>query len=189
MVLRVNTGIFYTAWFFTVKTQYFCILGFQLLRCYPHSRTDDWIKDSNLLFALSAFSCSPWCVGFVCLLLQSMMCWVWPLEEGQEPDNSTFMCASGSGSEEICVGLSRAGHWADVTGRSDRSRQCCLCSVTDGGRDVVTLSRSLCVQNTQASSSVDCYDSLSTCITLGSAGCVGSIMELQLFLDTKRLLS
>lgn len=99
------------------------------------------------------------------------------------------MCASGSGSEEICVGLSRAGHWADVTGRSDRSRQCCLCSVTDGGRDVVTLSRSFCVQNTQASSSVDCYDSLSTCITLGSAGCVGSIMELQLFLDTKRLLS
>lgn len=76
--------------------------------------------------------------------------------------------------------------WRGLTGASDKA----LCFVTDGGRDVVTLSRGLYVRSTQASAaSVYCYDLLSTCITLGSAGCVGSIVELQLFLDTRQLLS
>lgn len=56
-------------------------------------------------------------------------------------------------------------------------------------RDTQTLSRGLCVQSARASTSVYCYVLLSACIAHGSAGCVGSIMELQLFLDTKQLVS
>lgn len=88
-----------------------------------------------------------------CLLLPSVICLVWQPEEGQEPENSTFICASSSDSEEICVGLLRARRWADVTEKPDRSSQFCLCFVTDRGRDVVTLIRGLCVQSTQASTS------------------------------------
>lgn len=75
--------------------------------------------------------------------------------------------------------------WRGLTGACDKAP----CFVTDRGRDVVTRSRGFCAQSTQASASDCCYDLLSTCITRGSAGCVGSIMELQLFLDTRQLLS
>lgn len=44
--------------------------------------------------------------------------------------------------------------WRGLTGASDKA----LCFVTDGGRDVVTLSRGLYVRSTQASAaSVYCY--------------------------------
>lgn len=65
-------------------------------------------------------------------------------------------------------------------------------SVLNYGRswkDTEILGRGLCVQSTQASTSVYCYVLLSACIAHGSAGCVGSITELQLFLDTKQLVS
>lgn len=47
----------------------------------------------------------------------------------------------------------------------------------------------LCVQSARARTAAYCYVLLSACIAHGSAGCVGSIVELQLFLDTKQLVS
>lgn len=158
-----------------MKTQYFCILGFQLLKCYPHSRTDYWIKDSNPLFALSAFSCSQWCVGFD------------RLKKGKNQINSTFMCASSSDSEEICIGLPCARRWADVEERPGRSSQFRLLCDRSWKGCGDTQQRFMCAAH--PGQYFYCYDVLSTCITLGSTGCVGSTMELQLFLDTKQLLS
>lgn len=56
-------------------------------------------------------------------------------------------------------------------------------------KDMEALGRGLCVQSARASTSVYCYVLLSACSAHGSAGCVGSITELQLFLDTKQLVS
>lgn len=97
------------------------------------------------------------------------------------------MCASSSDSEEICIGLPCARHWADVEERPGRSSQFCLLCDRSWKGCGDTQQRFMCAGH--PGQYFYCYDVLSTCITLGSAGCVGSIMELQLFLDTKQLLS
>lgn len=81
--------------------------------------------------------------------------------------------------------------WCQALGRgcgeSWQDQSVLICDMS--WKDTEALGRGLCVQSNRASTSVYCYVLLNACIARGSAGCVGSIMELQLFLDTKQLVS
>lgn len=106
------------------KRQYWNILYCLVFHCENSVFLHTWVPVAKMLPTQQDWllnkSFQP-AVCLVCLLLQSVTCWVWRLEEGQEPDNSTFMCASSSDSEEVCMGLPCARRWADVMEGPDRS--------------------------------------------------------------------
>lgn len=172
------------------KRQYWNILYSLIFHCENSVFLHTWVPVAKMLPTQQDWLLNKRfqpAVCSVCLLLQSVMCWVWQTEEGQEPDNSTFMCASSSDSEEICIGLPCARRWADVEERPGRSSQFRLLCDRSWKGCGDTQQRFMCAAH--PGQYFYCYDVLSTCITLGSTGCVGSTMELQLFLDTKQLLS
>lgn len=108
------------------KRQYWNILYCLVFHCENSVFLHTWVPVAKMLptqqdWLLNKRFQSAVCS--ICLLLQSVMCWAWQLEEGQEPHLSTLMCASSSDREQKSLGLPGARRWAEVMERAGRSSQ------------------------------------------------------------------